>query len=259
MYLKRFYKFLKGMDNGINDTPLVDYFVGGCNKWYQSTHFPPKNIIQESFYLNGQGTADKDVTSGLLSLNPLDREGIERYIYDPNNPPREVDGVLGNFPINNDEIDTRDDSLTFTSEPFIEETTYIGSPKLTFYASSSAPDTDWVVRLIIVSQDGTIDNGNAVLLQEYLCARYRNGFDKAELMKEGEIYKFSIEFPYMAYQFKKGDQIRLSICSAADGIFAPNPNTGESIFFGSKPPQIAINTLYYGKNYPSVLTLNKLL
>ena len=88
----------------------------------------------------------------------------------------------------------------------------------------------------------------------YLRMRYRNGFEKQELMKPGEVYKIKIGQLYTANLFKKGHRIRLQITSSKAPHYDPNPNTGTEIAT-EKNLVPATNTIYHSNKYPSKLIL----
>jgi predicted acyl esterase len=57
-------------------------------------------------------------------------------------------------PARQEAVEARDDVLVFTSEPFEESLTIFGEVQATLFASSSAVDTDRVVRLCRLDSDG---------------------------------------------------------------------------------------------------------
>src|SRR5260370_19247914 len=83
-----------------------------------------------------------------------------------------------------------------------------------------------------------------------ISARYRNGFEKAELMKPGEKYQFTISLPPISNMFAKGHRIRLDISSSNYPTFDPNPNTGDPYKSGGKTI-VADNTIYHDEEHPS--------
>ncbi|MEQ9413026.1 MAG: CocE/NonD family hydrolase, partial [Cyclobacteriaceae bacterium] len=88
----------------------------------------------------------------------------------------------------------------------------------------------------------------------YLRMRYRNGFDKQELMKPEEVYKIKIGQLHTANLFKKGHRIRVQITSSKAPHYDPNPNTGTEIAT-EKNLMPATNTIHHSKKYPSKIIL----
>ena len=86
-------------------------------------------------------------------------------------------------------LDHRRDVLIYESDPLEEGVEATGVPVMTLFASSSAPDTDFIVKLVDVHPDGFAQS----LCYGIVRARFRNGLDSPELMTPGEPYEFVIE------------------------------------------------------------------
>jgi putative CocE/NonD family hydrolase len=84
--------------------------------------------------------------------------------------------------------------------------------------------------------------------------RYRNDPAKAELLKPGQVYEFTIEMYPTSLVFKRGHQIRLDISSSNFPRFDVNPNTGEPLN-NNRRLQIAENTVYLDAKRPSQIVL----
>ena len=85
-------------------------------------------------------------------------------------------------------------------------------------------------------------------------ARYHNGFGKAELLKPGQPYEFTIEMYLTSLVFKRGHRIRLDISSSNFPRFDINPNTGEPLN-NNRRSQVADNTIYLDAKHPSQIVL----
>ncbi len=121
------------------------------------------------------------------------------------------------------------------------------------FVSSSQKDTDFSITLCDVYPDGRSINLSG-LDAGYLRMRYRNGYEKQELMNPGEIYKIRIGQLYTSNLFRKGHRIRLYITSSKAPHYDPNPNTGTEIASeGRLVP--ATNTIYHSRKYPSRVIL----
>jgi len=119
-----------------------------------------------------------------------------------------------------------------------------------FHASSSAKDTDWVVRLTDVDR-----SGNSIRLCDgVLRAKFRQGFDKMILLEPGRIEKYVIKTSKVANTFKKGHKIRLQITSGAENLIFPNPNTGSNFFEDTKA-LVASQKIYHGGKYETKIRL----
>ncbi len=86
-------------------------------------------------------------------------------------------------------LDHRRDVLVYQTEPLETPVEVTGVPVLTVYVTSSAPDTDFIARLVDVHPDGFAQN----LCYGIVRARFRDGLDRPNPMTPGEVYKFTIE------------------------------------------------------------------
>ena len=93
------------------------------------------------------------------------------------------------------------------------------------------------------------------LTDSIIRARYRNGFEKQQLMTPGEVYKFTINFfSPTSNLFKEGHRIRLDISSSNYPRFDINPNSGERI--GEERMWIvAHQKIYHDVYHPSHIIL----
>jgi predicted acyl esterase len=83
---------------------------------------------------------------------PLADEEPDRFEYDPGRPVGSLNPLIQQPPT--DQRPVEDRVLAYTSEPLMDDLHVVGPLKAVLYAASSAPDTDWVVRLCDVWPDG---------------------------------------------------------------------------------------------------------
>ena len=97
------------------------------------------------------------------------------------------------------------------------------------WASSSAVDTDFTAKLIDVHppNEDYPQGYDMNLTDSIIRARYRNGWDRGELMTPGEVYEFEFTLYPIGNLFTEGHRIRVDISSSAFPHFDVNPNTGE--------------------------------
>lgn len=251
-YLAWFDHHLKGIDNGINSGDIVEYYTVGSNNWNTSSNWPLPDIEYKDMYLDSNGKANTSLGDGILSFAKVAKEEKDSYIYDPKNPALHLIDLSENevsVPENYREEEKREDILCYTSEVLQNDLTITGDITTEFYASSSAVDTDWVVRLLDVDE-----KGNSIkLVDGILTAKYRNDFKYPQLMNPGEIYKFRIRTSKISNTFKKGHKIRFTITSSAKNYIFPHSNTGDS--YNSENVVVAENTIHHGGRYPSRIIL----
>jgi putative CocE/NonD family hydrolase len=124
------------------------------------------------------------------------------------------------------------------------------------WISSSAVDTDFTAKLIDVHPANEDYPGgyDMLLCDSIIRARYRNSFEREELMTPGEIYPIEIELPPTSNVFKAGHRIRLDISSSNFPRFDLNPNTGEAMGQHTYT-QVAHNAVYVDRDHPSHIVL----
>ena len=153
-------------------------------------------------------------------------------------------------------LKTRPDVVVFQTAPLQEPVEVVGPISVTLYASSTAVDTDFTVKLVDVyppSRD--FPTGFDMNVTDgILRARYRNSASRPELMTPGEVYEFEIR-PYpTANRFKAGHRIRIDVSSSNFPRFDVNPNTGEPL--GRHRRTVAAdNSIHHETAHPSHVVL----
>jgi putative CocE/NonD family hydrolase len=250
---------LKEKQNDFKEnTPRVQYYTMGSNKWQSSEVWPPENIEMTTFYLSSNGSANTMYGDGkLTTLKRKINNKSDSFIYNPLDPVTSNGGgvcCMGNAvkggAYDQQEVETRDDVLVYTSETLkngFEVTGFINS---SIYISSDVKDTDITIKLIDVYPDGTAYNIDETIQR----VRYREGYDKEVFMEKGNVYKVDLSQMSTSNYFKKNHKIRIEISSSNFPRFARNLNTGGDNFNESKGI-IARNTIHHSKKYPSSITL----
>lgn len=244
IFLKWFDKKLKNINNDIENRPNVEYYAVGKNEWKQANKWYPEYSKPVNYYLSANNK---------LSLNAPETDVEEKYIFNPKDAPEHLIDISQNeicVPADYQEIEKRDDVIIFTTEEFEKETTIVGSAKITFYAKSSAKDTDFVVRLTEVDSKGR----SMRLCDGFIRAKFREGVDKISLLEPGKIYKYEIVTTKIANTFLKGTKLRLQVMSGAKNYIFPNQNTGNNIFEDTEFIN-AEQTIISSKEYPSFAEL----
>ena len=244
---------LKQMDNGIEQTPVVEYYVVGDQQWKTANQWPPEQVQWTNMYLSSNGCANTSQGDGELLFSDHVHEGVDRFIYDPLHPAPHLIDMSENevaVPENYKEVEMREDVLVYTSAPLTEPLTIAGDVKVTIFAASSAKDTDWIVRLTDVDEFG-----NSIKLADGVFrARYRKGFHQEVLLTPNQVEKYEIRTSKIANTFRKGHRIRLSITSSADHLIFPNTNTGEDPATDTETVK-ATQQIFHDKSRLSSITL----
>ena len=120
------------------------------------------------------------------------------------------------------QIEARNDVLVYTSDPLPKPVSVAGFVDAVLKVSSSAKDTDFAVKLVDVAPDGTA----WIVGDTIFRARYRNGYDKPEMLKAGEVATIRPTPIATAIQFGAGHRIRVEVTSSNFPKFVRNLNTG---------------------------------
>jgi putative CocE/NonD family hydrolase len=246
LQLRWFDHWLKGVDTGMLAEPPIQLFVMGANVWRGEQEWPLARAMATPFYLRADGG---------LSQEPPEAEPPDGYTYDPANPVPSHGGALllaPEFipgPVDQRRIEARPDVLTYTAAPLERDTEVTGPIHVRLWACSSAPDTDFVARLVDVYPDGRAFN----LTDGIIRARYRQGPTES-LLEPGRPYAFDIDLWATSNVFKAGHRIRLQVTSSNFPRWDRNPNTGHP--FGQDAElQTARQTILHDREHPSHVVL----
>jgi putative CocE/NonD family hydrolase len=248
-----FDRFLKGRRQEPPPAP-VRLFIMGANYWRDEQEWPLTRTRWTRFYLHSGGAANSRFGDGHLSPEPpAADEPYDSYRYDPARPMpfiTEPTSTQIGGPDDYAAIQRRDDVLVYVSEPLKEDLEVTGPVRLELYASSSAPDTDFVAMLLDVWPNG---------FRQRLCdgmvrARFREGMDRPRLLEPGRIYRYEIDCWNTAQLFKAGHRIGLQLSSSAFPKYDRNLNTGAALGLTSEMA-VAEQRVYHDHTHPSALVL----
>ena len=194
----------------------------GDNRWRDEASWPPKRARAKALFLTGTGranTPDGDGSWWSGARRPMAAITIATIRADPV-PTLFAAGQL-HLRYGPAAADEPADILVYQTEPLAERIEVTGYPEVELYAASSAPDTDWVVRLIDVAPDGLARDVCMGLVR----ARYRNGVDKPRFIRPGEVVKYTIRLGPTSNAFLPGHRIRLDVTSSDFPNYDRNHNT----------------------------------
>ncbi|HHV57027.1 MAG TPA: CocE/NonD family hydrolase [Firmicutes bacterium] len=245
LYLRWFDRFLKGIENEVEKEPRVQYYLVGADEWRNADAWPPAEVKLTKLYLRAGGK--------LSFTAPPTQERPDTYTFDPSDPAPHLIDVSENelsVPENYKEVEKRADVLTYTTEPLAEDVTVAGDLFACLYAASSARDTDWVIRVTDVD-----DQGNSIRVSDgILRARYRHGFDCPKLLTPGQVEEYRLRLTRVGYVFKEGHRIRVQVTSGAQNLAFPNTNTGDDPAADAESV-VANQTVLHEPDYPSHVEL----
>ena len=253
LQLRWFDHFLKGVNNSILDEPPIRLFVMGTNRWRNEYEWPLARTKYTNVYLHSGGKASGLRGNGILSFVVPREEPPDRYIYDPNDPVPTRGGTtlglaLGVF--DQSKIEEREDVLIYTGEVLTSDMEVTGPVRLTLFAASSAPDTDFTAKLIDVRPDGYAQN----IVEGVLRARFRESLTAPALITPEKVYEYTVDLWATSHVFKAGHRLRLEVSSSNFPRYDRNPNTGHE-FGVDDELRTAQQTIFHDQRYPSHLVL----
>ncbi|MGB7076866.1 MAG: CocE/NonD family hydrolase [Xanthobacteraceae bacterium] len=231
---------LKGKNNGFMESEPVKLFVRGASVWRADARWPPENTAPLAFYLRKgpSGSVSSLNDGGLSTEEPAADEAPTSYTY----PDWEwVNGVAVIGP--DGRVDPARRVLTFTSAPLKANLEVVGPIVLKLFASSTAIDTQFIVKLTDQHPQSPAAREKAEqpaftpVSKGWLKASHRDKDSTRSTpqrpfyrhtdpkpLTPGEIYAFDIEVLPIAYVFEKGHRIRLELANgdspATDGVFS---------------------------------------
>jgi putative CocE/NonD family hydrolase len=149
-------------------------------------------------------------------------------------------------------IEARPDVLVYTSAPLDHDTEVTGPIVVHLWAISSAPDTDFVARLVDVAPDGRSFN----LTDGIVRARYRNlaSGQPPTLIEPGQAYEYTIDLWATSNVFLAGHRIGLHVTSSSFPRWDRNPNTGHP-FGADAELRVAQQQILHDREHPSHVVL----
>ncbi len=257
-------RYLKGKDNGYERQAPVKLYVRGAEAYREEREWPLARARMTPFHLAaGPSASLASLNDGRLAAEPPPADGgATGYTYPDDGWKL---GVVAMGPQGPDPIRR---VLTFVTDPLEEDLEVTGPVVLELYASSTATDTDFVVR--IADQHPQSDEDRAAGLQPasvnvskgWLRASHRDR-DEArstphrpiythadpQPIEPGRVYRYEIEVMPFSNVFRKGHRIRLEIVNGdsplTDSIF-----THQYLWY-----KVGTDTLHHDAERPSRLWL----
>ena len=208
--------------------------------WMSLDAWPPREMEQVSYFLREDGSLS-------LQKSP-DPVSATTFTFDPTHPvptlggnvsarvkdgafnQRERPDFVGSRPPYLP-LRARRDVVVFQTEPLEEDLRIAGPIEVELFCSSTAPDTDFTVKLVDVyppSEDFP-EGFDLNLTDGIVRMSYRNGRRERDLITPGETYRVVLKPFSTANVFKKGHRIRVDISSSNFPRWDVNPNTGEPL------------------------------
>lgn len=266
----RFYdRYVKGGGSEPSRDPAVQLFVQvppdngpkGHGFWVSSDTFPLPATQAVRFNLRSGGKANSRRGDGVLDGDRPSDGPPDTFVYDPKAPVPSYGGGLccttlgayfGSGAQDQSVIELRDDVLVYTSPPLTKDLAAVGAVRVTFWAQTTARDTDFTAKLVDLHPGGFAH----AVLDRVVRARFREGSKKPpSLIEPGKAYQYTIDLGYAGSVFKRGHRIRLDLSSSNFPHLARNHNTGDDPSTDSRFVT-ATQTILHTQQQPSFLELS---
>lgn len=190
----------------------VRIHISGRNEWIEADTYPVSPPDDQIWHLH----PDK-----VLSRRPVRTSAPDTYRYNPRKPTPNLGGAIFAFrgagPVEQKALEQRPDVLSYTSDPLFTDLTIVGNVRVTLYARSSLPNTDFFVRLCDVDEKGNSTNICDGILRK----------TSADPAVADDIWKLSLKLHATAHCFLRDHRIRVLVASGAHPRYARNTGTGE--------------------------------
>jgi putative CocE/NonD family hydrolase len=212
-------------------------FVMGVNRWRSLATWPPESV-EVPWYLHEGG--------GLCPEPPASSCPPDVFIHDPNDPVPTLGGALllppdyPAGPVDQRNVETRDDVLVYTSAPLRAPLEVIGRVRLHVEADSTATCADWVARLCDVDTEGVSRN-------------LADGIVRITQPQPGEII---VDLWSTAHVFLPGHRIRVQIASSSFPRWDRNvcgPIAHQSIYHDTARPSRIVLPVVAAADQPPML------
>jgi uncharacterized protein len=187
--------WLHGHDAALLDRPPVRIFVMGENVWRDEHDWPLARTQWTPWYLHAGGM--------FSAAEPAD-SAPDTYTFDPRDPVptwrsnAHVGGFRGG-PIEQGDVTSRADVLTYTSDPLTASMEITGPVRAEIWVSTSAPDTDFTAKLVDLP------------------------------LRPGAVYCLPIDLAATSILVPAGHRLQLQVSSSSWPMWEPNPNSGEPV------------------------------
>ena len=236
-------------------------FQTGSNTWKRYAHFPPKEALPTSLYLQA---------AGLLSWNDSTTAASTSYVSDPANPvpyrhrpiqPTYSKGSQWFNWLTEDQrfVTDRKDVAVWKLPVLKKDMILTGEVITDIYASTSGTDNDMVVKLIDQYPDDDPDpkmRGYELMTNaEIFRGRYLESFEKPAPLRAGSIHEYKFSLHDVDHVFKAGHTVMVEIQSTWFPLYDRNPQTFVPNIMTAKPEDYkpATITVYSDPDHESSL------
>ncbi|MBC7524709.1 MAG: CocE/NonD family hydrolase [Flavobacterium sp.] len=255
--------WLKGIGEG--NFAEANCFQTGNNTWKTYDSWPPKKAELKKLYANA------DHKTGFTKPTSID--GSLSYVSDPASPipyrtlPIEATYGKGSrwnsWHVEDQRfVSTRPDVVSFVMDSLTQNITVTGKVIAHLFASTTATDADFVVKLIDVypatnHADLKMSGYQLPIAMEVIRGRFRKSFENPSPLEPSKVEEFVIDLHDINHTFLKGHQMMMQIQSTWFPVIDRNPQKYIPNIFEAKESDFikATHTIYFNSQYATYIEL----
>jgi len=240
-------------------------FQTGTNIWKTYDLWPPKNAESKKLYATIAHKAN--------FTKPMNVEGSISYVSDPASPvpyrtlPIEAtygEGSRWKPWLVEDQrfVTTRPDVVSFVMDSLTQNITVTGKVIAHLFASTTATDADFVVKLIDVypannHSDVKMSGYQLPVAMEVIRGRFRKSFENPLALESDKVEEFVIDLHDINHTFLKGHQIMIQVQSTWFPVIDRNPQKYIPNIFEAKESDFikATHKIYCNNHYATYIEL----
>jgi putative CocE/NonD family hydrolase len=260
---KWFDYWLKGQGDSKFDEATC--FQTGSNQWKSYSSWPPKAATKMNLYAGPNNSCS--------FVKPTSATGAISFVSDPAHPvPYRTQPIEATYgpgsrwrPWHVEDqrfVYTRPDVVSFTTDSLNEDLTVTGKIVAHLFASTTATDADWIVKLIDVYPNFDKEN---LLMSEYQLpvameafrGRFRKSFSNPSPLVPNKPAEFVIGLHEINHVFKKGHRIMIQVQSSWFPVIDRNPQKYVPNIFDANETDFikATHTIYFNAKNPTYVEL----
>ena len=246
LHIRWFNHWLKDEQAEFNTEAPIKLFVMGINEWRNEHEWPLARTVYTPYYLHSEGKANTRFGDGKLGAQLPNQEQADTFMYDPTKPvPTNGGGTLvartSPGPIDQRQIEEREDILVYTSEPLTEPLEVTGPVNVKLWVKTDVVDTDFTAKLIDVTPEGK-------------ALHLTDGIRRVKVDNQHQAVEVDIDLWATSNVFLPGHCIRVEISSSNFPRYDINLNTGKTMIESSEA-KTATQTVYHQQEFPSHILL----
>ena len=216
LLLRWFNHWLKGTDEFAAE-PKIRHFALNSNAWHSASEWPSEPALL--LHLHSDGNASSSKGDGKLSeVLPGTSVSCDIFNVDPEVPVIAPGGLKSaNGCFNQAAIEQGNNILIYTSAACEAPLHIFGTPRVTFYAATSADHADLVAKLVCVRPNGDAD---------FICIGVaRSNFLFREKYIADAVHTWRFDLEPTSWVLAAGERLRLEIAGNSFPLYDRNPHT----------------------------------